>query len=140
MTDLSSSIIQSMCAAFQVEPSNKIINRYQCMKMQYVYEAPLKVLLLPNDRYVYVDKVWHNETQGNGQGTKAFERFLANDHSVLVWRAINERLTKWYLRFNGVRRVMDWQGYTYLIRRGSNKFAWTYEDVDMFNRVSFLKH
>lgn len=139
MADLSSSIIASMCVAFHVQPSNTIINRYQCMKIKYVYEAPLKILLLHNDKYVYIDKVWHNETQGNGEGTKAFERFLANDYSTLVWRASTERLAKWYLRFNGVRKVTDWQGYTYLIRKGSNKFAWTYEDVDMFNRTSFLK-
>lgn len=129
--------LKAMCKAFEIVFQESVADRYRVSTISYVSFKDLHMFIKNTRGIVYIDKLWV-ENKGKGLGTKCFQEYLEQSTKPVIWRTRTERRKQWYMRFNGVRTICEYQGYHYFMYTHSNnkEYAWTYEDLDLFHEPS----
>lgn len=125
--------LEDMCNAFEIVYNESVVDRYRGSTISYVLFKDLHMFIKNIRGFVYIDKLWV-ESKGNGIGTKCFREYLEQSTKPVIWRTRTERRMQWYMRFNGVRTICEYNGYHYF--KYNHRNAWTYEDTDLFHEPS----
>lgn len=134
--------LKSMCEAFCVICTQQTIERYMCPSMIHIrYQKELNLLVQKYPQYWYIDKLWVVQ-KGGGKGTRYFSHFLKQSTKPLIWRTNKEHLRKWYLRFEDVKQIANYDGYWYFIHSNPQHkmSSWSFEDLHLFHHPSYTTY